>query len=154
MCRSFQGKHVTTIAFHADGGYAEVLVDHEATIRLAGSKLSAGGPVLAHLEKGVWLIGGQRLNRITCHGRFLLEIVGHSGLSIAGLTELCLIGELAVAFDGPIARYDPNADTWLEASSAPKLLAAETRYALRANQLRPEVKAERRHRRLPARSLQ
>jgi hypothetical protein len=108
------GSIVTTVAFHADLGYAEVSIGHEATLQIRGPELSAGGPALARHENGVWFIGTQRLARITCQGRFQLEIETQGGIRRLGpLTELCLVDDLVVTFDGPIARYSPSHDTWL-----------------------------------------
>lgn len=105
---------MTTVAFHADVGYAEVSIGREATLQLRGPELSAGGPALARHENGAWFIGTQRLARITCQGRFQLEIETQGGIRRSGsLTELCLVDDLVVTFDGPIARYSPSHNAWL-----------------------------------------
>lgn len=130
---------MTTIAFHADSGYAEVLVAHEAHLQIDGLALSAGGPVLAHHEDGAWHIGSQRLTRITCQGAFRLKIeMNGSSREFGPLTELCLIGELVVSFDGPLARFYASRNAWLaEGGPVPALpLAAESQGELAAGELR------------------
>ena len=112
---AFGGSIVTTIAFYADGGYAELSVEHKPTLRIRGRELSAGGPVLARHQDGGWYIGTQPITRITCQGAFGLEIeAGGSVLQFASLTELCLVGDIVVSFDGPLARFCPHENTWVK----------------------------------------
>lgn len=111
---------MATIAFHADGGYAEVLIDRQPGLRISRNALSAGGPVLARYEDGAWHIGSQRLTRITCQGAFGLEIeLSGSACKLGPLTELCLVDDLVVSFDGPLARYHPGENAWIAEAVKP-----------------------------------
>lgn len=113
--RGFRGSTVTTIAFYADGGYAELLVDDKPTLHLRGCEFSAGGPVLARHQDGGWYIGTQPITRIACQGACWLEIeVNGSALQFGSLTELCLVGDAVMSFDRPLARFCPHGKTWVK----------------------------------------
>lgn len=118
---------MTTIAFYADGGYAELLIDHKPTLQIRGAEFSAGGPVLACYQDGGWQIGSQRITRIACQGAFCLEIRVNGGtLQFGSLTELCLVEDTVVSFDGPLARFCPSENMWvrLDETTASLALAA------------------------------
>ena len=109
----FQGGQVTTIVFHADGGSAELFIDHPTKLQIVGEALSAGGPVLARYSDGAWSIGGQRLTHITCEGPVQLSIQTNvTRRSFGPLQELSLVGELALSLGDPLARYYPRDNVW------------------------------------------
>lgn len=108
----FRGQ-VTTIVFHADGGSAELFIDHQTKLEIVGGALSAGGPVLARYMDGAWSIGSQRLTHITCEG--LVELLIQTSVtrrSFGPLRELSLVGELALSLGDPLARYYPRDNMW------------------------------------------
>jgi hypothetical protein len=113
-----------TLAFHAKTGSAEVFIDDEARVEIVAGKLSAGGATLARHADGAWHIGCQPLERITCSGPVRLDIeIDGSLQSFGTLAELWLVGNTAMAPAGPLARFDPDGQTW-RAATEPRRPAA------------------------------
>jgi len=127
---------MTTLAFCADNGLAEIFVNETTEIRIVGGAISAGGPVLAHHANGAWHVGSQRLERITCKGRVCVEFLSKTGpRSFGPFDELSLTDDVAVTPAGILARYQPLEESWyfdryesqadaLVVKEAPNLLAA------------------------------
>ena len=104
---------MTTLAFHASSGFAEIAVGESVEILIAGGVLSAGGPVLACHTDGAWHVGSQRIERIVCRGRVRVEFESKQGRrSIGPFEELALADDTAVTAQGVVARYQPLERTW------------------------------------------
>lgn len=104
---------MSSITFHGENGQAQITMERGAELKIVGGAVSAGGPVLAHLQDGAWHLGMQRFERITCKGPVCVEfVVGNAIRSFGPFAELTISGELVTSSSGVLARYLPLDEVW------------------------------------------
>lgn len=92
---------------------AEISFADPAEIRISGSTLSAGGPILAEHTGGAWHVGAQRLERIVCKGTVRVQFESKAGCRSVGPCDgFSLTDDLAMTTQGVLARYQPVERTW------------------------------------------
>jgi hypothetical protein len=111
--RRTKSNDVTTLTFRGAEGSAEILVHRDVVLRIAGSALFAGGPVMAQFANGAWHVGDQRLERISIKGPVRVEFHNGSRARIFGpFSELSLVDDVALEGNRLLARYRPLDKGW------------------------------------------
>ena len=104
---------MTTVLMQGESGSAEITLHSAVQLKVMGAALTAGGPVLASYQGGGWWLGRTRFNRISCHGRVVVEFRQAGTLcSFGPFIELALEADVVMADDTVIARFDPLNEQW------------------------------------------
>ena len=104
---------MSIITFHGETGLARITMERGTELKIAGGAVSAGGPMLAHLQNGAWHLGLQRFESITCKGPVTVEFAAQDGVRKFGpFAELAISAGLVTTPKCVLARYHPVDDAW------------------------------------------
>jgi len=103
---------VTTIVFHGEPGTDQMTLLTSAKLKLVGSALTAGGPLLASYQDGAWRLGTSAFDRITCRGQIRVEFHSEKASRTFGPFHELTIGDGVISGDGLLARYRAFDEVW------------------------------------------